>query len=218
MLIARTPYILKKIYYSLIWDLQNGEKDIFLTFDDGPNPEITPKVLEILEQFNARATFFCIGRNVERYPDVYRQITHSGHSVGNHTYSHLKGWATTNTEYYNDIELAGKFIRSNLFRPPYGKIKRSQLKHLRQFYNIIMWDIMSSDYDRDTGKEKCLKNVLDNARPGSIIVFHDSVKASDNMLYALPRVLESFSQNGFVMKNLESYIPLASFHPSFSLP
>ncbi|MFO7657532.1 MAG: polysaccharide deacetylase family protein [Bacteroidales bacterium] len=217
MLITKTPYILKKIYYSLIWDLQNGEKDIFLTFDDGPNPEITPKVLEILSQYNAKATFFCIGRNVERYPEIYSQVTAAGHSVGNHTYSHLKGWTTSNTEYYKDIELAGKLIPSGLFRPPYGKIKRSQLKYLRQFYNIIMWDIMSSDYDGDTGKEKCLKNVLDNARPGSIIVFHDSLKAGDNMLYVLPRALESLKQSGFVMKNLDAYIPPVSFQPSSSI-
>lgn len=204
MVTARTPYILKKIYYSLIWDLKNGQKEIFLTFDDGPNPEVTHSVLEILKKFGARATFFCIGRNAERYPDTIRKIREDGHSVGNHTYSHLKGWITSNTEYYADIELAGKFINSGLFRPPYGKIKRRQLKYLRQFYHIIMWDIMSSDFDPNISKERCLSNVLNNVRPGSIVVFHDSEKSKEKMLYALPKVLETLNQQGYIMNSIDA--------------
>ena len=212
MLIAKTPYILKKIYYSLIWDLKNGQKDIFLTFDDGPNPEITPLVIKILDDFNAKATFFCIGRNVERFPEIMQQIKDKGHSIGNHTYSHLKGWITSNTEYYRDIELAGKFIHTDLFRPPYGKIKRSQLKYLRQFYKIIMWDVMSSDYDQSISKEKCVKNVIENIRPGSIVVFHDSEKSKDRMLYALPRVLEYLKEQNYYPNNIDSRLSQSQYH------
>ncbi len=204
MVTAKTPYILKKIYYSLIWDLKNGQKEIFLTFDDGPNPEVTPMVLSILKEHNARATFFCIGRNAERYPEIMKMIREDGHSFGNHTYSHLKGWITSNSEYYSDIELAGKFISTDLFRPPYGKIKRSQLKYLRQFYKIIMWDVMSSDFDHSITKEKCVRNVLDNIRPGSIVVFHDSEKSKERMLYALPIVLESLTKMDYALNNIDS--------------
>ena len=208
---SRTPYILKKIYYSLIWDLKNGQKEIFLTFDDGPNPEVTPTVLSILKEHNARATFFCIGRNVERFPEIVKKIRDEGHSIGNHTYSHLKGWITSNPEYYSDIELAGKFITSDLFRPPYGKIKRSQLKYLRQFYKIIMWDVMSNDFDHSITKEKCVKNVLDNIRPGSIVVFHDSEKSKERMLYALPIVLESLNKLGYTLNNINSNLLLSGY-------
>ncbi len=197
MVSARTPYIIKKIYYSLIWDLNNGEKDLYLTFDDGPTPGITLKVLNILDKYNAKATFFCIGRNVERYPEIYGQILKRGHFAGNHTYSHLKGWETESREYYSDIKLAGSFIKSNLFRPPYGKIKRTQLKHLRHYYNIIMWDVMSFDFSQSVTKEKCLSLVLNNVRPGSIIVFHDSPKASENMFYALPKLIKIYSNLGY---------------------
>jgi peptidoglycan/xylan/chitin deacetylase (PgdA/CDA1 family) len=206
MIIARTPYLLKKIYYSLYWDLKNGQKEIFLTFDDGPNPNITPAVLEILKQFEAKATFFCIGRNVERYPNIFEQIIKEGHATGNHTYSHLKGWITPNSEYYNDIELAGKFIHSGLFRPPYGKIRRAQLKYLRQFYSIIMWDIMSNDYDHSVTPEKCVENVIKYARPGSIIVFHDSEKSRGRTLIALPRILEILKNQEYAFRTIPDSI------------
>jgi peptidoglycan/xylan/chitin deacetylase (PgdA/CDA1 family) len=206
MIIAKTPYLLKRIYYSLFWDLKNRQKEVFLTFDDGPNPITTPAILEILNKFNAKATFFCIGRNVERFPDVYKQITCEGHTTGNHTYSHLKGWITPNAEYYNDIELAGKLVHSGLFRPPYGKIRRTQLKYLRQFYSIIMWDVMSNDYDKATSPEKCVENVIKYARPGSIIVFHDSEKSSGRTLYALPKVLEMLEDQDYTFKAIPSSV------------
>ena len=203
MVSARTPYIIKKIYYSLIWDLNNGEKDLYLTFDDGPTPGITLKTLDILDACNAKATFFCIGRNVEKYPEIYTQILKRGHTVGNHTYSHLKGWKTANSEYYNDIKLAGTLINTNLFRPPYGKIKRTQLKYLRHFYNIIMWDVMSYDFSKSVTKEMCLSLVLNNVRPGSIVVFHDSPKASEKMFYALPKILEYFMHHDYSFKSIQ---------------
>ena len=202
MVSARTPYVIKKIYYSLIWDIRNGEKELFLTFDDGPAPEITLKVLDILDLYNAKATFFCIGRNVERCPEIYNQIPKRGHSVGNHTYSHLKGWQINNEEYYRDIELASSYIKSNLFRPPYGKIKRSQLKFLRHKYNIVMWDVMSMDYNEKLSKEKCLSIVLNNIRSGSIIVFHDSMKAEKNMFYILSSLLQILSKKKYIFKSI----------------
>ncbi len=202
MIIAKTPYLLKRIYYSLHWDLKNNQKELFLTFDDGPHPDVTPAVLEILRKYQAKATFFCIGRNVERFPDVYKQIINEGHNTGNHTYSHLKGWITSNAEYYNDIELAGKLIHSGLFRPPYGKIKRTQLKYLRQFYSIIMWDVMSNDYDHALSRERCVENVIKFTRPGSIIVFHDSEKSSVNTLYALPKILDILGKQDYIFKSI----------------
>lgn len=204
MVSARTPYVIKKIYYSLIWDLDNGEDEVFLTFDDGPTPSTTMKVLEILDSYSIKATFFCIGRNVERHGEIYDRILENGHSVGNHTYSHLKGWKINNEEYYRDIELAGSFIKSSLFRPPYGKIKRSQLKFLKHYYNIIMWDVMSMDYKVNVSKEKCLSMVLKYVRPGSIIVFHDSVKASENMFYVLPKMLEILNKKGYSFNKIDN--------------
>jgi peptidoglycan/xylan/chitin deacetylase (PgdA/CDA1 family) len=204
MVSARTPYIIKKIYYSLIWDLQNGKKELFLTFDDGPTPDVTLKVLDILDSYNAKATFFCIGRNVERYPEIYKHILNSGHAVGNHTYSHLKGWKIKNKEYYDDIELAGTFIKSNLFRPPYGKIRLTQLKYLRKHYNIIMWDVMSFDFKQTISGEKCLSTIINNVRPGSIIVFHDSDKAKEKVLYALPGTLEFFIKHNYSFNSIQN--------------
>lgn len=200
MLIARTPALLKKVYYSLKWDLRSNDNAIYLTFDDGPTPGVTEEILNVLRHYDAKATFFCIGRNVERNPYLFSSIVDEGHSAGNHTYSHLNGWVTKNREYFNDIETAGLLIKSSLFRPPYGKIRRSQIKYLCKSYRIIMWDIMSYDFDPDASKEKCLNNVLDYIRPGSIIVFHDSLKAADKVLYALPLLLEYGKEFHFLFK------------------
>lgn len=205
MVSARIPYLIKKIYYSLIWDLNNGKREIFLTFDDGPTPSVTPRVLDILDSYNAKATFFCIGRNVDRFPRIYNQILKKGHAVGNHTYSHLKGWKINNREYFADIELAGSLIKSNLFRPPYGKIKRTQLKYLRNYYNIIMWDIMSMDFNEKPSNEKCLSNVIKNVRPGSIIVFHDSTKASEKLYYTLPKVLDILGKKNYCFNKIDNF-------------
>jgi peptidoglycan-N-acetylglucosamine deacetylase len=196
-MVAKTPALLKKLYYSLIWDFHKTRQEIFLTFDDGPHPDITPAILEILEKFHAKATFFSIGRNVEKYAEVYRQVLDKGHSVGNHTYSHLCGWKTKNREYYEDISLAGNLINSNLFRPPYGKIKISQLKHLRNHYHIIMWDVMPGDFESDLSPEKCLDITLKNVQNGSIVVFHDSEKSKDRVLYTLPKLLQYLSEKGY---------------------
>jgi len=197
MFFVKTPYLLMKVFPELIWRYKEKEKvktnHVYLTFDDGPTPGVTTWVLDTLRQFEAKGTFFCLGKNVEKHPDLYRKIIDEGHAVGNHTYSHLKGWQMDNTEYFNDIDLANCLIESDLFRPPYGKFKNSQIKHLSDNYKIVMWDILSQDYSLNITREKVLSNVLENIRGGSIVVFHDSVKAEPNLTFALPRVLESLS-------------------------
>lgn len=187
----------KKVSPSLVWDMPNHEKKLYLTFDDGPTPIITSKVLDILKTYDAKGTFFCLGRNVERHLELLNEIIANGHSVGNHSYSHLKGWRSDNDEYFNDIALASQYIDSKLFRPPYGQIKRSQAKILKYHYKIVMWSVMTHDYEFRISKERCLKATLKHCREGSIIVFHDSVKASEKLFYVLPKLLEEFSSRGF---------------------
>jgi peptidoglycan-N-acetylglucosamine deacetylase len=204
MAFIRIPGILKKIYPGLTWNIPGEDRIMYLTFDDGPTPEITDKVLGMLAAYNARATFFCIGRNAERNPEILRRITDGGHAVGNHTYSHLKGWYTHNHEYYEDIELASRFVPSKLYRPAYGMITPVQIRYLRKHYKIVLWDVMSYDFDSSISNEKCLSNVIRYAGQGSVIVFHDSVKASGNLLYALPRVLEYFGGKGFTFEAIKA--------------
>jgi len=204
MAFVRIPPILKLVYPNLLWEIPEEKKVLYLTFDDGPTPRVTEEILSVLGKLNAHATFFCIGRNAERYPDILNQIIEKGHSIGNHTYSHLKGWFTKNQEYYKDILLAANLIRSVLFRPAYGMIKPSQVQYLKKQYKIVLWDLMSYDFSATTSREKCLENVIRYARSGSIVVFHDSVKASEKMLYALPRVLEHFTEKGFAFKSIVS--------------
>lgn len=206
MYFIKTPFWLKKIYSSYYWDINTQEKILYLTFDDGPHPTATPFVLYQLQQYNAKATFFCIGKNVIAHPNIYAQIIADGHLTGNHTHNHLNGWKTETKVYLENIKLAEQQIRSSLFRPPYGRIKREQGKLLisKDFdgrgYNIIMWDVLSGDFDNKISPEKCLANVTRKATNGSIIVFHDSEKAFKNMSYALPNVLEFFSEKGYAFK------------------
>ncbi len=197
---------MKKIYPAIQWDFPAGQKSLYLTFDDGPTPVITEKVLHLLGNYRAKATFFCLGRNVERHVDIFHRIQEEGHSVGNHTYSHLKGWKADNEEYYRDIRLAGQFIESPLFRPPYGQIRRSQIKYLKQHYRIVMWQVMSHDYEQRISGEKSLKAVLKYSRDGSVIVFHDSLKAWPKLSYILPAVLDHFSEKGFTFKAISAEI------------
>ena len=198
MLFVKTPVLLMRVFPGLIWNMARRDgtrQHIYLTFDDGPTPEVTPWVLEQLRNHNAKVTFFCLGRNVERYPGIYQQILDEGHMVGNHTYSHLKGWQTSREEYLDDIELAGSVIKSRLYRPPYGRFRKSQIREIQKDYHIVMWDVLSQDYDRNISPQKCLNNVLEHVRPGSIVVFHDSVKASENLYYALPALLEKLGRD-----------------------
>ena len=199
---VKTPWWLKQLYSSRIWSIDTNEKKIYLTFDDGPHPTITPFVLGELKKYGAKATFFCIGKNVVSYPGVYQQILDEGHRTGNHTQNHLNGWQTVNDIYFSDIEEATLHINSNLFRPPYGRIRSSQAKYIRRAMDketakIVMWDVLSGDFDKSTTPEQCLKNVVEKTNDGSVIVFHDSVKAWEKLSYTLPRILEHFSRKGF---------------------
>lgn len=204
MNINRPPNWLRKLYYSLQWKVNGKGKNLYLTFDDGPTPEITDWVLQELKKVNAKATFFCIGRNVERHPEIYQRILKDGHSTGNHTYSHLNGWKTWYYEYIDDIKLATEFIRSRLFRPPYGKIRQNQIRNLKKYgYKLYMWDVLSEDYNKDLTPEQCLNNVINYTEKGSIIVFHDSVKASKNLYAVLPQVLKIYHEKGYKFKRLK---------------
>ena len=208
---VKTPVIAKKMFPNYIWDMATTNKELYLTFDDGPTPKITNWTLDILKQYDAKATFFCIGSNIEKHPNIFENIIKDGHAIGNHTQNHIKGWTTKNKNYLKDIKEAQTIINSKtenlqssivtLFRPPYGQIKPKQGKKLIDLdYKIIMWDVLSFDWEQDISEEKCLENVLSKSKSGSIVVFHDSVKASRNMMYALPKVLEYFSKKGFCFK------------------
>ncbi|CAM1372017.1 putative peptidoglycan N-acetylglucosamine deacetylase, CE4 family [Tenacibaculum litoreum] len=200
----KTPRILKRLFTKYTWSFFSDRKEIYLTFDDGPIPEVTEFVLNQLNKFNAKATFFCIGDNVRKHPAVFSRIINEGHSVGNHTFNHLNGWKSSNTAYIENTSKCENLLphqKTKLFRPPYGKIKRKQAKQLlANGYKIIMWDVLSADFDSTITKEKCLQNVLRNVENGSIIVFHDSIKASDKLYYALPKVLKEFSFQGYKFK------------------
>ncbi len=201
----KTNSLIKKIFSKYTWDIPNTENKIYLTFDDGPMSEITEWVLNQLKKHNAKATFFCIGNNIEKYPDVFAKVISEGHCVGNHTFNHLNGLKTSTEEYLENANLCKASISNlqpatcNLFRPPYGKIKASQAKKVKQLgYKIIMWDVLSADFDTKISPEKCLENVLNNVKSGSIIVFHDSVKAFPNLEYTLPKTLKILTKRGFV--------------------
>ncbi|WP_412476748.1 polysaccharide deacetylase family protein [Flavobacterium sp. TBRC 19031] len=209
---VKTGRFIKAIFPKYVWDIPNAEKKIYLTFDDGPIPEITEWVINQLEQYNAKATFFCIGENIQKHPEIFRKIIDNDHSIGNHTFNHLKGWETSLTAYIENTEKCAETIanftlqtlNAKLFRPPYGKIKPSQAKALRQSgYKIIMWDVISMDFDKNISPEKCLENVLKNIESGSIIVFHDSIKAWQNLQYALPKTLEFLKKNEFVCEKMD---------------
>ncbi|RSK39765.1 polysaccharide deacetylase family protein [Mangrovimonas spongiae] len=201
---AKLPAIVKYVFPNYVWNVNTNKKHIYLTFDDGPTPKITPWVLDQLQKYNAKATFFCIGNNVDKHPEIFNQILSQGHTVGNHTYNHIKGWKTNTNDYVENVIAASKVISSKLFRPPYGRITRKQA-HLisEKGFKIIMWSVISVDWDKSLTKETCLNNVIKNTKKGSIVVFHDSVKASKNMQYALPKVLEYYSKKGYEFKSLQ---------------
>lgn len=206
---VKTPKIITSALPNLVWHLPSKDKAIYLTFDDGPTPEITDWTLDTLNTYKAKATFFCIGNNIEKHPEIFKRINTEGHTIGNHTFNHLKGWKTKTQHYVENTLEAQNIIdqhnikNSYLFRPPHGRIKPKQAKQLQDLgYKIIMWNVLSKDWDKKISKEKCLEYVIQNTTSGDIVVFHDSIKASRNMQYALPRVLEHFSKKGFEFKRI----------------
>ncbi|WP_029280548.1 polysaccharide deacetylase family protein [Pedobacter borealis] len=225
MYLIKSPLLLKWYYPSLLWNKSRTEKVIYLTFDDGPIPNVTDFVLKTLKVFNAKATFFCIGDNIVKHPEVFERVKNDGHAIGNHTFNHLKGWKTDNETYLQNTLKCQELTQTDLFRPPYGRIRKSQIKSLKSVVrspksifqnqqselglktidsglNIIMWDVLSGDFDIKLSPEKCYRNVIKHTGNGSIIVFHDSLKAFDRLSYALPKVLAYFSEKGFTFSTL----------------
>lgn len=209
----KTHWLVKTLFSGFTWSFATSEKVVYLTFDDGPIPEITDWTLAILAKYNAKATFFCIGENIQQHPELFKSVQKAGHSIGNHTYNHMNGWHTTNDVYQLNIEMCADVIRElspnsaekqKLFRPPYGKLTWKQYKFLKEKnYKVIMWDILSADFDTNITPEKCAENVLKNIQPGSIIIFHDSIKASRNLKHVLPQTLAYLQENGYKMKAIE---------------
>jgi len=196
------PQILAFLTPSITWNVKTIDKEVFVTFDDGPHPEITPWVLNELEKHHAKATFFCVGENVNKFPETYEMLLNKGHSAGNHTYNHLNGWKTDNEKYFDNVSLCEAKIKSNLFRPPFGRIKLSQYLRLRKKFKIIMWSILSRDFENDLDTEQAIEVMKKNISKGSVIVFHDSLKAEKNLKIMLPQILQFINEQGFKMKCL----------------
>jgi len=191
------PAILRPFMGKLTWRKNPSEKVIYLTFDDGPAPEVTPLVLDLLDKYNLKATFFCVGENVQKNPETYSEVIRRGHKIGNHTFNHLKGSSASTFEYVENVKKAAEIIVSKLFRPPYGRITYRQRKALRIDYEIIMWDLITHDYNRKFTPETIMENVKRYSRNGSIVVFHDSIKAKDNMMTVLPLAIEYWKAEGY---------------------
>lgn len=203
MYFVKTPNIISSIFPYLIWKIKTDEPILYLTIDDGPTAHYTDWILNVLDDFNCKATFFCIGKNVMQHPTKYEKIIAKGHKTGNHTYNHVKGWGTNDDIYLKEVKQCEKVIDSKLFRPPYGKIDFTQSKAIIKLgYEIIMWDVLSGDFDENIEQEKCLSNITNNIENGSVIVLHDSEKAVANMKYVLPRFLEFALNEGFTFKTL----------------
>ncbi len=200
----KTPGWLKLLFAQAVWSFSRAEKKIYLTFDDGPIPALTPWVLATLKKYDAKATFFYVGENIRKHPDLFTQALSLGHSIGNHTNNHLKGWSTSEEQYLDNIDLCEEAIleyadgvSKKLFRPPYGQISRSMAKRISKDYRIIMWDYLTGDFDQDLSPEKCHKGAIKNVKAGSIVIYHENVKAEARIKYSLPRFLEHFSQLGY---------------------
>jgi len=202
MYFAKTPSIFQNYFPNFIWKIPTEEKVVYLTFDDGPTPAVTPWVLEQLAKYQAKATFFAIGEQILKAPSLFQQVIDEGHSVGNHSYSHPNGWAMDPISYFHNIRHCARLVNSSLFRPPYGKLMPKQAQFLQRHYRIVMWDVLSGDFDQKITKEKCLANVINNTEAGSIVVFHDSLKAKDKLEYVLPKVLAHFAAQGYTFEQL----------------
>lgn len=206
--LVKIPEWIKKVFPQLVWQIPTDEKTIYLTFDDGPTPGVTPRVLDLLFSYHAKATFFCSGKNVEQYPSLSELIEKAGHTIGNHGYDHISGFKTSTKKYYENVRKGSILTQSYLFRPPYGQITPWQIRTLKKEYQIIMWSAMSLDYAAKCTPSQCITNVKNNAVPGAIIVFHDSGQASRTLAEILPSLLEWLNKNNFIMKS----IPPFPFH------
>jgi len=204
MYLIRTPNFIQSMFPNFTWRIPTERKELFLTFDDGPIPEVTPWVLDQLQQYDAKATFFCVGENAQRYPDIMLRLHAEGHSLGNHTHNHLSGWGTENMEYFHNVRKCARAVDSELFRPPYGRMKPGQAQFILRHYKIVMWDVLSGDFDPAVSEEQCLSNIVNNAGPGSIVVLHDSLKAEENLRYTLPRVLKHYAALGYTFNALSA--------------
>ena len=202
MYFVNAPFFLRWYYPEVIWNKSRANKKLFLTFDDGPIPEITSWILDTLLVYNIKATFFCVGDNISKHPDIFQRIIAEGHRIGNHTYNHLKGWNTSDKDYIDNVYACHKLTKSNLFRPPYARAKKSQLKVLSKDFEFIYWDVLTGDFDLNLSPEACFQNVIKHTKNGSIIVFHDNIKAIPRVQYALPKTIEYFLAKGFTFEIL----------------
>lgn len=200
--LVHTPSLIQRFFDGYTWQGDADEDSVYITFDDGPIPEVTPWVLDTLADYDAKATFFCVGDNVVKHNYLYERLLAEGHAVGNHTFNHLNGWSTSHQEYLANVERCAEVVDSPLFRPPYGRLSYNKAQLLRRRFRIVMWDVLSGDFDPELSEEACLQNVLEHTRPGSIIVFHDSLKAERNLRYTLPRCLEALAQKGYSFRSL----------------
>lgn len=208
MFLHKTPLLIQWLYPSLTWKKSESDNSIFLTFDDGPIPGLTEFILDTLDKYKLKATFFCVGDNLRKHPEIAKRALSEGHRLGNHSFNHLNGWQTNTLDYVSNVVRCQKELididnsEPQLFRPPYGKIKRSQIKHLKEKYEIIMWDVLSGDFLESISKERCLEKSISATKPGSIVIFHDNLKAEVKVKYALPRYIEHFLNKGYRFQTL----------------
>jgi len=204
MYLVKTPSLLKPLAKDFLWHVSTTEREVYFTFDDGPTPGVTDEVLSLLARYDAKATFFCLGKNAEEHPEFMARIQREGHTIGNHTYDHPDGWKTNQLAYLRSVIRANASIHSTLFRPPYGRITPAQSSALKKRFQLVMWDVLSADFDTSKSPEQCLENVVKHVQPGSIVVFHDSLKAAKNMLFALEGSLEYLSKEGYIFRALKN--------------
>lgn len=200
----RVPKILQKTYPSLLWNYSRRSKKVYFTFDDGPNPNTTPQLLDLLKQHNVKATFFCVGENVEKYPDLYQRIIDEGHVVGNHSFNHLNGFKTKSKEYFSNVQKASELIDSKLYRPPYGKVKRTQITKLKKNYKVVMWSLLIGDWDHSHTKEQCFFVLKNRLKEGDIVVLHDSEKAFERMMFTVEKGIEWAREKGYELDVIQS--------------
>ena len=198
--LIKSPKIIQLLFADFLWKIDTDEKVIYLTFDDGPHPVITPWIIDLMNKYDAKGTFFLIGDAVSKNPDLYQLYKTNGHQVGNHTFTHIKGWQSRKKNYLKEITQCSEVVESSLFRPPFGQINLQSIREIKKQYKVVMWDVLSWDFNTKTSAETCLSNVVNNSRKGSIVVFHENEKSMKNIMYVLPKVLEHFTKLGYKFK------------------